>query len=114
MKSIFVTSFSEFPGPRYIDLGPFSGELFRKKVLLPEIEANQGEITVVLDGAFGYGSSFLDEAFGGLIRDGVPKEIVLKICDNLISNDDPSLKLEVTQWVNEAIAHGEAFNGNRI
>ncbi|OZY39372.1 hypothetical protein CJF43_23410 [Pseudomonas fragi] len=112
MKTIFVTSFSEFPGPRYIDLGPFSGELFRKEILLPEIKANNGEITVVLDGAFGYGSSFLDEAFGGLIRDGVSKEIVLNICENLISEDDPSLKLEVTQWVKEAIAHGESSNGS--
>lgn len=113
MKSLFVTSFSEFPGPRYIELGPYSGELFRKEVLLPEIRANGGEIAVVLDGAFGYGSSFLDEAFGGLIRDGVSKEIVLKICENLISEDDPSLKLEVTQWVKEAIAHEGASNGNR-
>ena len=108
MKKIFVTNFSEFPGPRYINLGPDSGELFRKTVLLREIEENNGEIAVVLDGAFGYGSSFLDEAFGGLIRDGVPKEIVLKICDNLVSEEDPSLKLEITQWVRDAIAHKES------
>lgn len=108
MKKIFVTDFSEFPGPRYINLGPDSGELFRKKVLLREIEENKGELAVVLDGAFGYGSSFLDEAFGGLIRDGVPKEIVLKICDNLVSEEDPSLKLEITQWVRDAIAHKES------
>ncbi|WP_300746945.1 STAS-like domain-containing protein [Pseudomonas sp.] len=108
MKKILVTDFSEFPGPRYINLGPDSGELFRKTILLPEIEANNGEIIVVLDGAFGYGSSFLDEAFGGLIRDGVPKETVLSICNNLISEDDPSLKLEITQWVKDAIAHKES------
>lgn len=104
MKVINVTDFSEFPGPRYISLGPNSGEAFRKQVLIPNILEHAGEVTVDLDGALGYGSSFLDEAFGGLIRDGVDSEIVLKICDNLKSDDDPSLKIQITQWVKEAIS----------
>ncbi|WP_422422107.1 STAS-like domain-containing protein [Pseudomonas sp. GZD-222] len=104
MKVINVTDFSEFPGPRYASLGPNSGEDFRKTVLIPNINQHQGDISVNLDGAFGYGSSFLDEAFGGLIRDGIDRIIVLQICNNLISNEDPSLKLEITQWVKEAIA----------
>lgn len=104
MKIINVTDFSEFPGPRYESLGPHSGEEFRLKVLIPAINQYGGKITVNLDGAFGYGSSFLDEAFGGLIRDGIDDKIVLEICENLQSEDDPSLPNEVTLWVKEAIS----------
>jgi len=105
MSTIFVTDFSEFPGARYDSLGPNSGEKFRKTVLIPAIKANENKetITVVLDGAFGYGSSFLDEAFGGLIRDGIDENTVLAICDHIVSEEDPSLKIEIIQWVKEAI-----------
>lgn len=105
MKIINITDFSEFPGPRYSSLGLHSGEEFRKRVLIPKIEKHNDDIIVNLDGVFGYGSSFLDEAFGGLIRDGISKETVLNICENLKSNDDPSMKIQITQWVNEAIAN---------
>lgn len=108
MKTIFVREFSEFPGPRYESLGPHSGEIFRKTVLLPAIEDSQGEVSVVLDGVFGYGSSFLDEAFGGMIRDGVSNEIALKICERLVSEDDPTLLTEITQWVKEAISERDS------
>lgn len=104
MKTIRVTDFSEFPGPRYESLGPNSGQKFRKEVLLPAISEFSGEIEIVLDGVFGYGSSFLEEAFGGLIRDGVPEQIALDICSRLVSNEDPSLPLEITDWVKDAIA----------
>ena len=113
MKKIFVTDFSEYPGPRYESLGPNSGEKFRKLILLDNVRLHKGDITVVLDGAYGYGSSFLDEAFGGLIRDGVPDEIALRICENLISDEDPSLKFEITQWVKDAITDRDKKNGSR-
>lgn len=113
MKTIFVTEYSEFPGPRYESLGPNSGEKFRKTVLLEEIKIHQGNISVVLDGAFGYGSSFLDEAFGGLIRDGISDDIALQLCENIISEEDPSLKIEITQWVKEAISERENKRVNR-
>lgn len=113
MKTIYVTDFSEFPGPRYEALGPHSGEKFRKTVLLEEIKIHKGNISVVLDGAFGYGSSFLDESFGGLIRDGISDEIALQLCENLVSEEDPSLKVEITQWVKEAIFERDNKSGNR-
>lgn len=108
MKKIYVLNFSRYPGPRFEHIGPYSGEKFRDTVLIPEIEANGGEIQVVLDGAYGYGSSFLDESFAGLIRKGIDKNIVLKICENIVSEDDPSLKTEIADWVKEAIAIKES------
>jgi hypothetical protein len=66
--------FSRTPGGRFRTDGPYSGEEFREKYLLPAIHADGAEI--ILDGAAGYPSSFLEEAFGGLRRRGVPFEAI--------------------------------------
>lgn len=59
--------FSPFAGPRFKRQGNHSGEALRSK-LVRFLQAHPGEVTIVLDGTKGMGSSFLDEAFGGLIR----------------------------------------------
>ena len=60
--------FTSTPGGRSRVMGPGSGEEFRAK-LVREFKKHPNEvIEVILDGAEGYGSSFLEEAFGGLIR----------------------------------------------
>lgn len=67
--------YSRYPGGRYRRLGKYSGEEFRDDFLRPALE--QGcEVKVVLDGTEGYGSSFLEEAFGGLIRAGCDPNVV--------------------------------------
>ena len=58
--------FTRHPGPRYERQGKFSGERFRS-VLVEALKKVQ-RLVVDLDGTSGFGSSFLDEAFGGLIR----------------------------------------------
>lgn len=59
--------FTVTPGGRYRRISEFSGEEFRETMLLPA--ASRGELVEVdLDGVLGYGSSFLEEAFGGLVR----------------------------------------------
>ncbi len=63
--------FSPYPGGRYIADGRFSGEEFREDLLWPAIQdvpSKYDRIVVVLDGAAGYPASFLEEAFGGLVR----------------------------------------------
>ena len=73
MTTIEVGKFSRTPGGRYITDGPDSGQLFRQQVLLPALQeatAKNEKVTVVLDGPRGYLSSFIDEAFGGLVRQG--------------------------------------------
>lgn len=59
--------FSRYPAGRYRSDGPRSGEVFREDFLLPALRSHD-QVIVNLDGAMGYGSSFLDEAFGGLVR----------------------------------------------
>lgn len=61
--------FSRAPAGRFISDGPNSGERFREQVLRPALDAGT-DVTLELDGTRGYGSSFLEEAFGGLVRAG--------------------------------------------
>lgn len=62
-----ATDFSKTPGGRYVTDGPSSGEDFRERFLIPAL-AEGGVVVVELDGTRGYPSSFLEEAFGGLVR----------------------------------------------
>jgi hypothetical protein len=64
--------FSSTPGGRYISDGPDSGELFRDRFLAPLLSQavkSSSKLVVILDGPRGYLSSFLEEAFGGLVRE---------------------------------------------
>lgn len=62
-----ATDFSRTPGGRYRSDGPASGEEFREDILIPAL-SHGDTVTIDLDGARGYPSSFLEEAFGGLVR----------------------------------------------
>lgn len=87
--------FSKTPGARLMASGDYSAELFRKTILFPKMkEAIEKNIPLVvyLDGVAGYAASFLEEAFGGLIRvHKIPYEktqsllkLVSKDCENWI------------------------------
>ncbi|WP_374981301.1 STAS-like domain-containing protein [Pseudomonas solani] len=79
MKHIDIAKdFSRHPAGRFRSDGPYSGELFRVKFLEPAISKNEA-IEVSFDGARGYGSSFLEEAFGGLVRKGFPAEVLMRL-----------------------------------
>lgn len=102
MITIRVLDFTEFPGPRHEKIGKFSGERFRDEVLLENIKKYSiSEISIDLDGTAGYGSSFLEEAFGGLVRTGIPYKDVLLLCDRIISDEDPSLIEEIKGYVRD-------------
>ncbi len=63
--------FTKYPGGRYAQKGPFSGEEFRDEILVPALKrAKDAKVNLLLDNAIGYSSSFLEESFGGLIRLG--------------------------------------------
>lgn len=59
--------FSRFPVGRDNNDGEFNGERFRKEILVPALKAYD-LVSIFLDGPKSYGSSFLEEAFGGLVR----------------------------------------------
>ena len=62
----------KYQGPRFIKLGPDSGEEFRDKQLIPWLKKNKNaeHLTVDFEGTVVYTPSFLEESFGGAIRKG--------------------------------------------
>ncbi|SFJ86875.1 protein of unknown function [Candidatus Pantoea symbiotica] len=106
-KVIKVSEKFPYPGPRFIKLGPQSGEAF-KMYLYKQLKDIYGEtfndnlnykVTINLDQTIGYGSSFLEEGFGGLIRMGVPFNIVNNI--HIISNEEPELIGEIKEYIED-------------
>ncbi|KEZ72816.1 hypothetical protein C5I_0117215 [Pseudomonas syringae pv. syringae FF5] len=63
-----VKDFSKKPYGRYPLDGEGCGQFFRQLVLAPALRKHS-HVHVILDGYNRYGRSFLDEAFGGLIRE---------------------------------------------
>src|SRR4051812_14200605 len=69
MKKIKIaTDYSDTPVGRFPQDGEFNGTKFREDFLRPALENDKVEVEI--DGVEGYGSSFLEEAFGGLVRQG--------------------------------------------
>jgi hypothetical protein len=94
--------FSERPYGRYPEHGPDNGARFREEYLIPALRGAK-HVVVVLDGARGLGPSFLEEAFGGLVRAGFPSaEIMERI--TIRSDDDPSYVDEIRAYVADAAA----------
>ncbi|MDX2102361.1 MAG: STAS-like domain-containing protein [Alphaproteobacteria bacterium] len=104
MKILSIANdFSRFPAGRYKDDGPYSGEKFREEFLVPALRANE-VVFVDLSGTKGFGSSFLEEAFGGLLRIGFTKEEVVKKL-RLISDKETRLK-EVESYLGVRLKEG--------
>ncbi len=109
MEINVVKEYTDKPGARYEKQGSNSGEKFRDTILYPkfiEAIAKNEILTVNLDGGYGYGSSFLEETFGGLVRRlkkekndsfNRVKEIVI------ISNDNKSWVEKIKGYIQEAI-----------
>ncbi len=103
MEINIANEYTKTPGGRFEKEGQFSGEDFRKKLLQPKYEEckrRREKLIVNLDGGYGYGSSFLEEAFGGLVRNLKDPQIVnIKI----ISNEEPKLLEDVRQYITSEI-----------
>ena len=105
-KVSVANDFSRFPSGRYKRNGNTSGEGFRQRYL--ESALQRGESVVVeLDGTIGYGSSFLEEAFGGVIRSlNLPASQILARLD--LRSSDSELIDEIKQYIEDA---GKARKG---
>lgn len=79
MRRISIANdFTPFPGGRYKKHGSGSGEEFRETLLIPALRSRT-PVLVNIDGAAGYPSSFLEEAFGGLIRRGFDRNQIRQL-----------------------------------
>lgn len=92
--------FGRYPGGRFKSDGKYSGEAFRDDILVPKLKEFD-EVVIELDGTLGYGSSFLDEAFGGLVRihKFTPDVLLNKLH---ILSKDTSLILETKEYITKA------------
>ncbi len=72
-NSIDIASeYDAYPAGRDDSDGPYNGTKFRNQILRPRyVKAfDDGvELVVFIDGVKSFGSSFLEEAFGGLVRE---------------------------------------------
>jgi hypothetical protein len=94
--------YSVEPFGRYPKDGDSNGTDFREKWLKPSLDTHE-IVTIDFDGAEGYGSSFLEESFGGLVRLCGFKPADLHNRLKLVSEDDPSLASEVWEYIDTAI-----------
>lgn len=104
-----ANDFSDKPFGRYhkeknghLSDGKWTGDRFRDEILLKAFENNTTtKIKIYLDDVKrGFGSSFLEEAFGGLIRSGVPKKTIEKLL--IIESNDQDYIDEIWEYIEEA------------
>jgi hypothetical protein len=98
-----VLDFSQTPGFRKIEDGPYSGELFFRDYLHPKFQEaldKNAILVVTLDGARGYGTSFLEESFGGLARKYGAATVLEHL--EVISDDEPYLADDIRTYIDEA------------
>ena len=103
VEIIIARDYTKTPGGRFISEGKYSGEDFREKILKPkylEAVGNDDKLKVNLDGGYGYGSSFLEESFGGLVRslNSIDSERII-----IISEEEPQLKDDIRKYISDAL-----------
>lgn len=106
MKTLNIAKeFSTTPGARYEHEGPYPGKDFRNKYLAPRLKEcikTHEQLEITLDGTAGLGTSFLEESFGGLIReDKIQYDDAIRTL-KFISNENPEYINEINQYMKEA------------
>jgi hypothetical protein len=105
MKEMYIDiaqDFSDSPSGRYIEDGAYCGANFLNDFLLPNIH-KYTKIILDFTHVLGYGSSFLEEAFGGLVREtGMSKDELFRHIEVRTLND-PFLLDEINQYIDEEL-----------
>jgi hypothetical protein len=99
---LVAKDYSPEPAGRFPSDGPNNGERFRKKFLVPRLKKREIPLIVDFDETEGYGSSFLEEAFGGLVRvEGFTASSLRNIL-RIESKEDPSVIEEIWLYIEQA------------
>jgi len=117
MKICEVCRGYEYEGPRFIRLGPYSGEEFREKYLSSWLDTlNEQEKAIIdFDGTRMYSPSFLEESFGGVIRNAKTENEAeinrnkLKLAEFI--NIDPDWKRKLDGYIEKAKYDAKVNNG---
>lgn len=102
-RLVIASEFSPITGGRTPDEGEFSGQIFRDEVLVPKyiecLDKNE-RLEIVFDNCYGIGTSFLEEAFGGLVRKYKYTDVLDHI--KLTANDDETILINVPKYIKAA------------
>lgn len=105
MEIYVATQYTRTPNARFEKQAKGqSGEGFREKLLLPKLkECIQRDDTlyVYFDGCLGAGVSFLEEAFGGLIRAGMSFNDIQSHL-RIIWRSNPRKQLQAEEFIKKA------------
>jgi hypothetical protein len=97
-----AADFNPFPFGRYPSHGDWNGQRFRDEWLVPALQSADA-VEVDLDGARGLSPSFLEEAFGGLVRRGFAiKDLLSRL--RIKSDRDPSFIDTIQGYIRDARA----------
>lgn len=101
VKTIKIADdFSKTPFGRYPSDSKYSAQRFREETLLPALKEND-LVVIELDGtSISYGSSFLEETFGGLVRSGLKPAVIRKKVK--VSTRLEDYKLEIDDYIDRA------------
>lgn len=115
LEVYLARDFSPTPGARSPEEGNFSGQEFREEHLLPAInlaQQNGQKVCIILDEPTGYGTAFLEEVFGGLIRINKKTMTELEALLEFVSDDEPYLIQDIMSYMKEA-EHQENMKWSR-
>lgn len=104
MKTINVANdFSIIPSGRQKSDGSATGQHFYE-ILVDAISKleNSERLAINFDGVLTAGSSFLDEAFAGLIRNKVMTQKEFHKTIVIIANEHPEIKEKISKYVKDA------------
>lgn len=103
MVSLRLADWTDAPGGRQRETGPFSGQEYREDIVTPAfMEAHNKDafLCIDLDGVQGYAASFLDEVFYGLAKEFGAGLVLGTV--KLVCNESPETILEIHEFIHEA------------
>lgn len=99
--------FSPYPGGRYPRHGEGNGQTFRERHLIPYLKASES-VEVVFDNAAGFPASFLEEAFGGLVREGLTIDQIKRLLTiSVTERENEIYRDEAWQYIFDEASRGE-------
>ena len=110
--------FSIDPAGRHYTDGPASGEDFRENYLLVRLGklTQEQKLDIVIDGEIeAYGSSFLSEAFAGIVKYGyMDKETLLAKINIVFTNQEFNFyKQRILKYIDEAQYRSRAYTPSK-
>lgn len=104
MKTIKVaTEFSIIPSGRQIGDGSATGKHFYEILVKAILGLDKNEKLIIdFDGVLTAGSSFLDEAFAGLIRNNILSKKDFNEIIEITATEHPEIKEKITKYVKSA------------